>query len=102
MTKQSISAQWMLVANRSRLFMSRRLTNSDFQEAKRVMQEAERIYMLGFGFGAKNVERLGIKSLEANKCIASTVVLTALEQREIQASCEDKVQFGNGDCTTFM
>ncbi len=37
--------------------------DKEFTRAKVLLGEAERVYLLGFGFGARNVERLGLREL---------------------------------------
>jgi hypothetical protein len=54
-----------------------------FEQAKTLMQHAEKIYFLGFGFGALNMERLGLIDLPANKAIATADGFTQTEVNNI-------------------
>lgn len=47
--------------------------DDDFEKAKHLLSDAERIYFVGFGFHATNVKRLGIDSLHVTgKTIEAT------------------------------
>ena len=50
-----------------------------FSEAKRVLQEAKRVHLSGFGFGAKNVERIGLSSLTPETYSGTAVGYTQRE-----------------------
>ena len=43
--------------------------DKDFNNAKDLIANAERIYLMGFGFGRKNVERLGLDNVTVVKSI---------------------------------
>jgi hypothetical protein len=46
--------------------------DADFTTAKQLLHKAERIYLLGFGFGTTNVERLGLANLSPTGAFGGT------------------------------
>jgi len=48
--------------------------DKEFSKAHELLQEAEKIYFLGFGFNPTNLERLNISKLPPNKEIAGTSI----------------------------
>lgn len=70
--------------------------DKDFTNAKQVMEEAERIYFLGFGFGQTNIERLALTDLAVGKAEATAYGLTAPEAAEVYRRCAGKIQVRAG------
>lgn len=70
--------------------------DKDFEEAKRLMHLADRIYFLGFGFGQLNVARLGLAGLTQNKAIATATGFTQHEVAEISKRCGGKISIYPG------
>jgi len=65
--------------------------SKEFEEAKRLMEIAERIYFLGFGFSQINVERLAVRDLPSNRAIATATGFTQHEVTAIAERCGGKV-----------
>ena len=75
--------------------------NEEFAKAHSLMSEATNTFFLGFGFGAKNVERLKIKELP-HDAFATARGFTDREAAEIRAACASKVNFHDLDCIDFL
>jgi hypothetical protein len=75
--------------------------DADFEKAKKLLDEAEKIYFMGFGFNNLNVERLGISHLSANKSWASAFGLTSNEIQAISKIINQKIVFSHYDCIGF-
>lgn len=71
--------------------------DKEFFRAKALIAQAERIFLLGFGFHPLNVSRLGIREFRRN-AIATGVGLMSGERGLIASLCEGKVTFAPGDC----
>jgi len=79
--------------------------DKDFQEAKRLLDEAERIYFLGFGFDATNVKRLGLDKLRGNRIDvrATAYGFTTSEIQEIAQRIENRITLHQDvDCISLM
>ena len=77
--------------------------DKDFDAAKKLMEEASRIYLLGFGFGARNVERLGLRELRAGIAASTAVGLTQHELNRISTLIDGKVNLRPGsDCLDLL
>jgi DNA-binding MurR/RpiR family transcriptional regulator len=50
--------------------------DKEFTKAKELLADATRIYLLGFGFGSRNVERLGLREMAPGRTMAIAVGLT--------------------------
>ena len=53
--------------------------DADFEKAKRLLEWAEKIYFMGFGFNNLNGERLGIANISENKSVATAFGLSQNE-----------------------
>ena len=62
-----------------------------FNQAQKLMEHAEKVYFLGFGFGALNMERLGLIDLPANKAIATAEGFTQAEVNIISTKLGGKI-----------
>jgi hypothetical protein len=62
-----------------------------FGLAKRLLMLADRIYLLGFGFGTHNISRLGLSGLPANRAIATATGFTQHEVAALQADIEQEL-----------
>ncbi len=57
----------------------------EFEQAKRLIYSAERIYLMGFGYHEINIERLNLKSLAKNKFVkGNSFGLTNLQCSQIE------------------
>jgi hypothetical protein len=61
--------------------------DKDFDEAKRLLHLSDRIYFLGFGFGAVNTSRLQLAKIPANRAIATATGFTQNEVATISQKC---------------
>jgi hypothetical protein len=70
--------------------------DGDFTKAKLLIEQADRVYLMGFGFNRLNVERL------AGKTFATAWGLRAKEVSEIEKMTNSKIQFFAGyDCMSL-
>jgi hypothetical protein len=77
--------------------------DGDFEQAKALMNEAERVCFLGFGYNRTNLERLGVKDLPTTaNAIGSSIGLGNQEKKGIAKACNGRVQFLDGDCLHFV
>jgi hypothetical protein len=76
--------------------------DKDFARAKRLLMEADQIFLMGFGYNATNVERLGIAELTNGKMIGSCVGLGAKGEIAAKEVTGGKVQLMGGSCTYFV
>jgi hypothetical protein len=76
--------------------------DSDFSQAKKLLGEAKRIYLLGFGFGSKNVERLGLKVLSPEVFQATTSGLTDRERSQISSMVDGKIHLFGTECIGLL
>jgi len=65
--------------------------DKDFTKAKAILRNAQRIYLLGFGFGSKNVERLGLSLLSPEQYQGTAVGQRDQELNNIKALCANKI-----------
>ena len=76
--------------------------DKDFQRARELLNDAKKIYFLGFGFHRTNVDRLGISTLaDAGKSLATGYGLTGRERTDITLKrTNGRVLFAdpNGTC----
>jgi hypothetical protein len=69
------------------------------RKLRQLLSDAEQVYFLGFGFDSINVERLGIKSLDPGKALATAFELTTHEIGFLKEATNGKVSFYNNfDC----
>lgn len=59
-------------------------TDSDaqFEKARKLLRDAQRIYILGFGYGLTNLRRLGLKSLADGKDLRGTAYKVSLQEKQ--------------------
>jgi hypothetical protein len=77
--------------------------DKEFTRAKELLTKAERIYLLGFGFGGRNVERLGLRDLEPGKAAATAVGPTQHELNQLVGFLNNKIQLRlHEDCLTLL
>lgn len=72
--------------------------DADFSKAKLLLESAETIYFMWFGFNNLNVERLGITSVQPNKSVATAFGLKSREVDSIHRITNGKVIFEIHDC----
>lgn len=77
--------------------------DKDFAEAKELLQAAERVYLMGFGFGARNVERIELPSLKPAVFYGTAYGLTLSEMAYCKKQCGGNVTLYNGSpCLEFL
>jgi hypothetical protein len=77
--------------------------DKDFAEAKELLHAAERVYLMGFGFGARNVERIELTSLKPSVFSGTAYGLTASETAYCRKQCGDTVNLYNSSpCLEFL
>jgi hypothetical protein len=76
--------------------------DAEFLAAKKLIDGAEKIVLLGFGYNSRNIERLGIQDLPPDKAISTCYQMPgSAEQAAIKAT-NGKIRFISGDCTRFV
>jgi hypothetical protein len=65
--------------------------DKDFSKAKELLGNAQRVYLLGFGFGAKNTERLGLSSLTPELFQGTAVGQKDQEVNNSKSLCGSKI-----------
>lgn len=63
----------------------------DKEGAKELLADAERIYLLGFGFGGRNVERLGLRDLEPGGAMPQRSASPQQELNQLTGFLRDKI-----------
>ena len=76
--------------------------DADFNEAKRLLNVAEKIVFLGFGYNERNIARLGIADLPDNKAIGSVLGLGTVARKAALRATNNRITFHSADCTHFM
>jgi hypothetical protein len=77
--------------------------DKDFSKAKQLLDEARRVYLLGFGFGALNVERIGLVDIEAETFQGTTLNMTSKETAQCKVLCGGRVDLNqNYGCLEFL
>jgi len=59
--------------------------DKEFTRSKQLLAEAERVFLLGFGFGSLNVERLGLADIKPHFFEGTSYGMTPKETRECRA-----------------
>jgi hypothetical protein len=69
--------------------------DADFELAKKLLNDAEQILFLGFGYNPINLERLKIKEIDPNgkSIIGTSIGLGEADKREVARNCGDKIAF---------
>jgi hypothetical protein len=68
----------------------------EFAKAKALLAKADRIYFLGVGFNNLNLERIGVKELQATKALATGVGLNQKEYGDVQQPLRDHLNIRSG------
>jgi hypothetical protein len=76
--------------------------DEDFQKAKELLLRAEQVYVLGFGYDATNMLRLGFKGAAYPVAQGTGFGLTDHERGLIMRSIDHRIQIGNFDCIGFL
>jgi hypothetical protein len=75
----------------------------DFEQAKRLLKNAERVYLMGFGLGIRNVERLELQYLTPVNYEGTAYGLTSKEADDDKKLCGGKVSLHiNYPCLQFL
>lgn len=76
--------------------------DEDFSVAKTLLHNAERVYILGFGYDPINVQRLGLDDLRV-RCAAGTCFgLGGAEQSQIKQMTRGRIGLVDSDCLAFL
>jgi hypothetical protein len=62
----------------------------EFTRAKELIADAARVYLLGFGFGGRNVERLGLATVEAHDYAGTAYGMTSKETNQCKVLCGNR------------
>ena len=74
-----------------------------FDQAKKLIGDATRVYFLGVGTANVNLERIGVADFVPNNAYATEVGLTLTEFNEAQGRYGDKLQFRRSfDCSQMI
>ena len=76
--------------------------NIEFNQARRLLYEAKRIYFLGFGWAPQNVERLNYGEMKPQIAEGTALGLTQKEQGAIRDQLKGKMTLQDMDCLTFL
>jgi hypothetical protein len=76
--------------------------DKDFAQAKALLARAEKIVFMGFGYNARNIERLGIVDLADGKAIGTCQGLGSLGETLAHQATRNKIKLKSGDCTHFV
>jgi hypothetical protein len=74
----------------------------DFKSAKAKLAEAEQVVVMGFGYNATNVERLGLADLQEGKAIGTCEGLGSRGEDAARRACNGKVRLLGGNCIRFV
>ena len=77
--------------------------DKDFTQAKELLGEAKRVYLMGFGFGKKNVERINLSALTPDIFSGTAYALTDREVAYYARQCGGRVALYNSyPCLEFL
>jgi hypothetical protein len=76
--------------------------DKDFERAKQLMHETNRIVLMGFGYNRININRLGLTDLKGNVAIGTMVGFGSQERASINEACGGKISLHDGDCIHFV
>jgi hypothetical protein len=76
--------------------------NVEFNQTRRLLWEAKRIYFLGFGWAPQNVERLNFGEIEPQVAEGTAFGVTPGELVAIREQVKGKITFQDMDCLTFL
>jgi hypothetical protein len=66
--------------------------DAEFQKAKQLMRDATRVYFLGFGYAATNMERLDVATLDATKTWGTGIGISDGELLSIQTRSNRRIE----------
>jgi hypothetical protein len=76
--------------------------DSEFEKAKQLLNEADLIYFLGFGYNSTNMARLGVNNIRDGIAFGTGYNLTEHERYLIMQSVERKIQILPRDCIELL
>jgi hypothetical protein len=76
--------------------------DADFDLAHVMLVSAQRVYLLGFGFGARNVERIKLEALTPLTFDGTAYGLTDRELNDCRTLCGGQVNLHRFQCLDFM
>jgi hypothetical protein len=76
--------------------------DAEFNLAHAMLTNARRVYLMGFGFGARNVQRLKLDMLKPHVFEGTALGLTQKELGECRLLCGGKVHLQPMDCLQLM
>jgi hypothetical protein len=74
----------------------------EFSQAKELLGKAARVHLLGFGFGVRNVQRLGLADLAPHAFSGTSYGLTEREKANCQKLCGGKVNLLGSQSLDFL
>jgi hypothetical protein len=76
--------------------------DKEFDKAKQLLKDAERVYLLGFGFGARNVEWLGLGTIQPPVYAGSAFDFSSKEANEMKELLGGKAELHDVVATGFL
>ncbi|MBN8988643.1 MAG: hypothetical protein J0H42_10380 [Rhizobiales bacterium] len=76
--------------------------DKDFAQAKELLAKAKRVYLAGFGFGSRNVQRLGLDSIAPEAYQGTAYGLTGKEIGGCAAMCGGQIRLNNFQTLDLM
>jgi hypothetical protein len=76
--------------------------DKDFKLANQLLGHGSSVYVLGFGYGPKNLERLHLKNVSPNLAQGSAQGIEDHEMMAIGAQCGNRIQLFQVDCLTLL
>ena len=74
--------------------------DKEFERAKTLINEAERVLFMGFGYNGTNMERLGIAGIGANKAFGTCVGMGNHEKSAARSG--NRIDLRDGNCLHFV
>jgi hypothetical protein len=76
--------------------------DADFNQAHIMLLSARRVYLMGFGFGQRNVQRLKLDVLTPHVFAGTAYGLTERELKECRELCGGRVALHGNQCLDFL
>jgi hypothetical protein len=76
--------------------------DKEFDQAKDLLGKAERVYLMGFGFGTRNVERLGLIDLAPKLFLGTAYGMTQRESSNCRMMSGGRVFLYGQQCLEFL
>jgi len=76
--------------------------DKDFAQAQELLGQARRVYLLGFGFGLRNVQRLALIDLAPHTFLGTAYGMTQRESSNCRMMSGGKIQLYEHQCLEFL